>query len=402
MGIDQHRNSTRVDIGRRLLGFALAAVGVAGAQPSTAAAQDQRVRVEAGEGGRFVKLIDPKTRVTGHDPAAVQSFRQKMAGILAQLEAMPQVSKPPQGLCHQLDSWIELNGAIGAKVLGGEIAVRRPLGIESGRCIAKNNNIVAFGLNSMQNLVSQQHAMALDAEGVNGRHWYSVVYRTVSPGRIEVERDQMRVTAFTRADISPFRPVSARRYLEQKLREANALTDGLNAQRQANRVTNKEIERWRREERPRLVAELEATLKQMRGTLTPQQINEIRAANEEGLRIQEQILLQQLEQDKAPGAASAPVHPMVAKWRRQLQQLGSADIPACFGANSTLEELDLSGRCAAIRIIELNPNYFDAKRPGDIQLLTISMRLNSDTVTDRSRAAVWSALDLTRLQALVR
>lgn len=402
MGIEPHRKMTRFNISRRVFGIALAAVCVAGALPPTAAAQDQRVRMEAGEGGRFVKLIDPKTRVSGYDPAAVQSFRQKMATILAQLEAMPQVSKPPQGICHQLDSWIELGGVIGSKALGGEIAVRRPLGIENGRCIEKNNNIVALGLNTMQNLVSQQHSVALDAEGVRGRHWYSVVYRTVSPGRIELERDQMRVTAFTRADVSPFRPVSARRYLEQMLREANALTDGLNAQHQANRVTNKEVERWRREERPRLVAELEATLKQMRGTLTPQQIAEIRAANEEGLRIQEQVLLQQLEQDKAPGAASVPVHPMVAKWRRQLQQLGSSDIPACFGANSTLEELDLSGRCTAIRIIELNPNYFDARRPGDIQLLTISMRLNSDMVTERSRAAVWNAMDMARLQAMVR
>ena len=64
-GMDQHRNTTRFDLRRRVLGIALAAACAAGALPPTAAAQDQRVRMEAGEGGRFVKLIDPKTSVSG-------------------------------------------------------------------------------------------------------------------------------------------------------------------------------------------------------------------------------------------------------------------------------------------------------------------------------------------------
>lgn len=386
---------------KRALGMSAAAAILAGLLPHTAAAQDNRVYERTGDGGRFVKLIDPKTRVTGYNQAAVQSFRQKMTQILAQLEAMPEVSRPPQGLCHQLGSWIEMSGAIGARVLAGEINVMRPLEIRNGQCIKTNNGLVILGLNRISDLVRRQDAMVTDAEGVSDRNWYADTFKVIDPRRMETTRNQQQVIAFTRADAPLFKPVSARRYVQEMLRREGQSAADAQAQRQANSITQADIEKWRREERPRLVAQMEKSLKEMQAHLSAEQIATIRAANAEGLRMQEQVLLQRLDYEKANAAKGTPANPNVAKWTRALQTLAGSDMPACLKPDS-YGELDLSGTCRGTRIVELNPAYYDTTRPGDIQLLTLVTPLRGDTRSEPSRAAIWKALDMATLQAMVR
>lgn len=391
----------RSRLNKRGFGLTVAATFMAGMLSHTAAAQDNRVYVPTGAGGRFVKLIDPKTRVSGYNPAAVQSFRQKVTRILAQLEAMPQVNSPPEGICHQLGSWIEMHGALGARVLGGEINVMRPLEYRNGRCIKTNNGLVIIGLNKVNDLVNRQNAMIRDAEGTTDRDWFIADFQTVVPGRIELTRNRQQVVAFTRPDVSLFRPVSARRFLEEMLRREAETSGEIEAQRQENRITEADIEKWRREERPRLAAQQEASLNEMRTILTPQQIASIRTANAEGLRLQEQVLLQRLEFEKAHAAKGPPANPQVAEWQRQLQMIASSDMPACVKPGA-YADLDLSGRCEGSKVVEINPGYFDTGRPGDIQLLTLVTPLRADDRSEPSRTAIWKALDMASLQAMVR
>ncbi|PZQ63769.1 MAG: hypothetical protein DI570_07740 [Phenylobacterium zucineum] len=368
-----------------------------------AAAQDARVYVPGGDGGRYVKLLDPKTRVAGHTPAAVQGFRAAMGQVIAQLDAMPQVNSPPPGICHQLGSWIEMHGALDAKVLAGQVEVMRPLEYRNGRCIRTNNALVMLGLNQTSDLVERNRAVVTDAEGREGRHWHVLPTARAEPGRIELMRGAYRVIVFTRRGTPLFVPVSAERFLGERVRRAEAeMADG--AARQAeDRITAADIERFRREERPRRIAEFEEGLRPVAGSFTPQKLAEMRRSNIEGLDLAEQALRERLRLQQQQDARARPADPQLESWRRQAAQARGRGVGACFAAGARLETLDLSGACGSGQaVVELNPAYFDARRPGDIQLLTVTTSERADAGSEPSRRAIWEALDFGRLAALVR
>ncbi|MBJ7413540.1 MAG: hypothetical protein JHD15_24740, partial [Phenylobacterium sp.] len=169
---------------------------LATARPS--AAQDARVYTPTGDGGRYVKLLDPKTRVAGYHPAAVEGFRAGVGRVIAQIDAMPAVNRPPPGICHQLNSWIELHGALDARVLSGSVEVMRPLEYRNGRCIKTNNALLMIGLNRISDLVGPREAHLADVEGQAGRDWYVLRLQSPEAGRIELARGGYRVVALTR------------------------------------------------------------------------------------------------------------------------------------------------------------------------------------------------------------
>lgn len=204
----------------RRLSFALAVAANLLALP--AAAQDARVAVATGDGGRYVKLLDPKTKVAGYGPAAAQAFRSAMGPLIAQLDGMAEVNTPPPGICHQLNSWIELSGALDARVLAGAVEVMRPLDYRDGRCIRTNNALVMIGLNRTSDLIDRREAVQRDAESREGRNWYMFAAERAEPGRIDMVRKGYRVVALTRSGAPLFVPVSAERYAAEQLRVAEA------------------------------------------------------------------------------------------------------------------------------------------------------------------------------------
>lgn len=383
------------------LAAALAACGLALALAGSAKAQDARTYVATGDGGRYVKLIDPKTRVAGFAPAAVQAFRANMDQVLAQLDAMPQVNQPPPGICHQLASWIELSGALDARVLGGDVEVMRPLEYRDGRCIKTNNGLVMIGLNKTYDIASRGDALVQGAEGVENRHWYVLPTESTAPGRIVLKRGSRLVVALTRRDTPLLIPVSAERYVTQRLRERDGEAQA--AQAQEDRITEADIERWRREERPRRAAEMEASLRDVAASLTPQQLAQIRASNAQGLDLAEQTLRERLRLQTEADARGRPRDPQLDYWRGVRDQVRGSNLPACLKLSGYLETLDLSGGCASRQpVVELNPAYFDTRRPGDLQLVTLVTSLRADNGSEPSRRAIWDALDVERLAALVR
>ncbi len=383
------------------LASALAACGLALALAGSATAQDARTYVATGDGGRYVKLIDPKTRVAGFAPAAVQAFRANMDRILAQLDAMPQVNQPPPGVCHQLASWIELSGALDARVLGGDVEVMRPLEYRDGRCIKTNNGLVMIGLNKTYDIASRGDALVQGAEGAENRHWYVLPTESTAPGRIVLKRGSRLVVALTRLDTPLLVPVSAERYVAQRLRERDGEAQA--AQAQEDRITEADIERWRREERPRRAAEMEASLRDVAASLTPQQLAQIRASNAQGLDLAEQTLRERLRLQTEADARSRPRDPQLDYWRGVRDQVRGSNLPACLRLSGYLETLDLTGGCASRQqVVEFNPAYFDTRRPGDLQLVTLVTSLRADNGSEPSRRAIWDALDVERLAALVR
>lgn len=381
--------------------LAIAALGLAASLPSTGLAQDARTYAASGDGGRYVKLLDPKTRVTGYAPSAVQTFRGHVDRLLGQLDAMPEVSRPPPGLCHQLQSWIEVSGAPDAKVLGGEVGVMRPLDYLNGRCIKTDNGLVMIGLNRTSDLADRGAALVTDAEGRAGRHWFVLAPDVERPDRLVLRRNQRQVVALTRPETPLLVPVTAARYIAERLRQR--VTEAAAQSGSEERITEADIERWRREERPRRAAEMEASLREVASSLTPQQVAQIRASNAQGLDLAEQALRQRLQLQAEADARGRPRDPQLDYWRRAADQVRGTNLPACLKMSGYLETLDLSGTCPSRQhVVEFNPAYFDVRRPGDLQLLTLVTPLQADAGSEPSRRAIWDALDVERLAALVR
>lgn len=90
---------------------------------------------------------------------------------------------------------------------------------------------------------------------------------------------------------------------------------------------------------------------------------------------------------------------------KQLAALPTASrgLSACFGMDGMV-----TGRadCAPSRtVMEINPTYFDKSRPSDIQMLVVQTpngRSSESAEDERARMAMWNALDLDALQAMVR
>lgn len=381
----------------------LAAALLAAVLSPPAAAQDARVYVPTGDGGRYVKLLDPKTKVAGHSAAAVQAFRAQAGQVIAQLDAMPQVNTPPPGVCHQLSSWIELHGALDAKVLAGQVEVMRPLEYRNGRCIKTNNGLVMLGLNQTWDVLDSSRATVTDAEGRQGRRWHVLSPLRMEPGRIELRRGGYRVVALTRREVPLLVPVSAERFLAERVRQAEANAQASSARQAEDRITEADIERFRREERPRRIAEFEAGLAPVAASFPPAKLAEMRRANLEGLDLAERAMRDRLRAQQEADARAQPADPQLESWRRQLAATRGRPVGACFAADARLETLDLSGACRSGQaVMELNPAYYDLRRPGDIQLVTVVTPERSDAGSEPSRRAIWEALDLGRLASLAR
>ena len=380
---------------------ALLAAAAAFAATAPSLAQDGRAYVPTGDGGRYVKLLDPKTRVSGYQPAAVEEFRARMGEVIAQLDGMAEVNTPPPGICHQLNSWIEMHGAIDAKVLSGIVEVMRPLEYRNGRCIKTNNALVMIGLNRTSDLVGKREAHLADVEG--GRNWYVQPLEQAPDGRIEIVRGGYRVVALTRAGTPLFTPVSAERYAAEQVRRGRANSAQISAQQAAGRITQADIERFRRQERPQRIAAFEAGLRDVAGAFTPEKLAEMRRANAEGLDLAERAMEDQLQAQQQADAREAPADPQQEYWLQALQQMRGSDQPACLDFSARVTKLAAPGACRSGQtVMELNPAYYDARRPGEVQLVTLVTSERADHQSEPSRKAIWQALDIGRLAGLVR
>lgn len=350
-----------------------------------------------------MKLLDPKTRVAGYAPAAVQAFRTKMGEVIDQFDAMPEVNRPPPGICHQLDSWIETHGALDAKVLSASVEVMRPLEYLNGRCIKTNNALVMIGLNRTSDLVGSSQTHLAAAEGEEGRNWYVLRLERSGADRVELVRGGYRVVALTRPGTQLFTPVSAERYAAEQLRRARASAAELSAQQADDRITEADIERFRREERPQRIAEFEEGLRDVAASFTAEKLAEMRRAHAEGLDLAERSLRDRLRLQQQADARRAPLDPQQEYWLRILPQLRGSSRPACLDYGGRITMLAPPGACRPEQtVMEINPAYYDVGRPGDVQLLTLVTPERGDSQSEPSRMAIWQALDVARLAELVR
>lgn len=107
----------------------------------------QRVPViQAGADNRFELELDPKTRITGLNPAQVQRFRQRIDSLTGYLRTLDVLTQPPAPLCMRLSSWLEV-GADKVKGAQAIVDAHYPVAFERGRCTQVTGDGVGFYVN---------------------------------------------------------------------------------------------------------------------------------------------------------------------------------------------------------------------------------------------------------------
>lgn len=338
--------------------------------------------VQAGAGGRYETQLDPKRMAGGRSPVQVAAFRDEVDRLLALLGAMPEVVSPPAPVCHRLTSWIELEAP--HDVLAAQVGVMSPISFENGRCHRMTGTGVVFRLNAFSLLFDPQQAF-LHIDG-GPSDWF-LLPKGAADGRIIRIGDTL---AFTHGRAPLLRPVSAERYLTELLARTPARPEGGDAG---------ELARWLAEEKPRLIAETEQMVADLRGSMTPDNLAKIVEARRVTIAAVEDSLRTAANTDEGPTERD-----------RLTAELASLDAvarvqPACWAPGRT--QLDPTPGCpAGLTLVELNPDYFDTSRPDAVQLLVV------DTPEERThgesdarlaaRRAVWDALDIPALAALVQ
>lgn len=202
-------------------------------------------------------------------------------------------------------------------------------------------------------------------------------------------------------------PVSRERFLRTRITEAERALATAAAIPTAPLV---DVERWLREDRPRMVAEHEAMLRSMKQTASKEQIEKMRqqfadhlARTEAGLR--------QLEA-RQPDAAAAKATAMgregthLDELRAALAALSPAErsAPACADINSWPTML---GQCNDYnRYMALNPRYFDPSVPKSaVQLIVVRTHDGTSNKENRSHAElrfrIFETLDYEALSAVL-
>lgn len=361
----------------------LAAV-VGGALTTPAAAQQlpSVPLVQAGAGGRYETQLDQKRAVGNYSPAQIEAFRGEVDRLLAQLGTMPEVASPPAPVCHRLTSWIEIQSP--HDVLAAEVGVMSPISFENGRCHRMTGTGVIFRLNALSLLFDPQQAFLHVDRGPSD--WF-LLPKGAADGRIIRIGDTL---AFTHGRAPLLRPVSAERYLTELLARTPAKTEGGDAG---------ELARWLAEEKPRLLAETEQMVAEFRGSMDPDNLAKIVEARRVTIAAVEDSLRTAANTDEGPTERDRLTTELAA-----LDAVARAQ-PACWEPGRTT--LDPTPGCpTGLTLVELNPDYFDTSRPDAVQLLVVETpegRTHGENDARlAARRAVWDALDIPALAALVR
>ena len=338
--------------------------------------------VQAGADGRYETQLDPKRMAGGRSPAQVVAFRGEVDQLIALLGAMPEVVSPPAPVCHRLTSWIELEAP--HDVLAAEVGVMSPISFENGRCHQMTGTGVIFRLNALSLLFDPQQAFLRTDSGPSD--WF-LLPKGAADGPIIRIGDTL---AFTHGRAPLLRPVSAERYLAERLSRSPVEPEGGDAG---------ELARWLAEEKPRLEAETEQMIASLRGSMSPADLARLVEARTITISAVEESLRDAAVSDEGPTE------------RQQLSaELAALDpaareLPACFIPGALA--LDSTPGCpAGLTLVELNPDYFDTSRPAAIQLLVVetpeARTHGENDMRLAARRAVWNALDIGALQGLVQ
>jgi hypothetical protein len=355
--------------------------GLLGGVLAAPAAAQQVPTVQAGAGGRYEISIDPKARVPNFSPAQVAAFRPKVGRVIEAFAAMPQVTSPPVPICHRLSSWIEVTAP--HTILSAAVYMMSPISFENGRCHRMTGAGIEVRLNALSLLRDPQEAFVRVNDGPSD--WFLLPQATAFARVVRIDN----TIAFTHGRAPLFRPVSAERYLRNRLSVTPADPVGGSAG---------ELARWLATGKARMLAENKERLRELSAFIKPADLAKMAEAMQVVVDGTEKDLRREAAIDRGPSE----------RQRIEAQLASLADsaraVPACFP--SAAGGLDPTPGCpTGFILVELNPAYFDRSRPEAVQLLVVETpegRTHGENDAKlAARMAVWNALDHTRLAALV-
>lgn len=366
--------------------------------PATLTAQ----RAGAALPGRFERQVETQSEVRGLSRAEARAWIGSVGRVNAILSANPAVSGPPPGMCTRLYSYVsdELVGDRAAD----RVQVLLPVRYDERGCSEITGSGVSVALNDPLGLLRPDGAVN-PAYSHDGEGPMLILPRIgVGPGGRAVYRvGSEKAVILTRGSEPLIVPVSVERFLSYQIAEAER------ALAEVGKVSTEpliDVERWLREDRPRMVAENEATLRKMAEHVSAEEIAKMRRSFAEVLAMTEAALrgaeARQPDRGAVKAGAQGAAGTRAAQLRAALAGLSTVErrAPACEDLRRRPTGL---GACTdRNRWVSLNPRYFDRSLPASaVQLIVVSTPAGMHNMEDRRRAELrWRVFDTMDYAAL--
>ena len=357
---------------------------------------------------RFERQREVRAKIEGLTAAETREWIQHIDRIGEILAANPAVNAPPDGVCTRLRIWVN-QYTHARRYPVDEVAVALPVLYDDVKgCSRISNSGVKVVLNDPLSLLRFDGSINTDnvhdAEGA-----ITVMARvgTGPGGRPVYRHNGDRMVILTRGTEPLLVPVSRERFLRTRITEAERALGTVAAIPTAPLV---DVERWLREDRPRMVAEHQEMLRRMEKSAPKEQIEKMRqqfadhlARTEAGLR---QLEARQPDAAAYKATAMGTAGSELDALRAALAALSPAErsAPACADINSWPTML---GACNDYnRYMALNPRYFDPSVPKSaVQLIVVRTQDGTSNKENRShadvRSRIFETLDYAALEAVL-
>jgi hypothetical protein len=359
--------------------------------------------------GRFEQELNPRTRIEGLTPAETREWNAAVDRVAAILRANEAVRTPPPGICTRLLAFVG-EFLVGARMRSAP-TVQIPVSYDGRTCSRISNGAVTVHLNGFGHFLGIAPGSGVEPESERElRERIFVLPPTeahAGAGVRYAQHEHLVVLTHGRAPLTL--PVSREDLLRRRIVEAERTRTEIAAMPAEPMV---DLERWLREEKPRMQAEFQQSLRELEEYLSAEEIQRRREAHESFLAQVEagmrQVAAPQPELDAIRDGAAARTQGEAQQLRAALDALSPEQrrAPACFDPDNPAAFV---GDChgGGRPYVMLNPSYFDDSLPKSaVQLIVVSspmeLRGKEDPRHYELRQRIFQTLDYAALAELLR
>jgi hypothetical protein len=337
--------------------------------------------------GRFEQNRQPRLQIDRLTAAEAREWNRSITRIADLLAANASVHSPPAGICTRLYSFVE-QAVLGPRAVD-EVSVQIPVFYDQKGCSGMSNGAATVSLNGPLGLLERDGtANTLGVHDAEGAIMVLARIGEAAGGFPLYRSGGEKLVILTRGPEPLTVPVSRERYLRLAIAEAER------AQAEVEAVPTEpliDVERWLREDKPRIQAEQREMLQKMERHVSAEQLATMRENNARFLAQTEATLreVEARQPDRGAAIRNASDHAgaHLTELRAALARLSPAErrAPACQDLNERLTGL---GECNDYnRYVALNPHYFDPSLPKSaVQLLVVSTGDGTSDKENRNHA----------------
>ena len=384
----------------RATGIPLAATLILLATVGNVRAQEIEI---LGAAGRFEQKLDTLDRIPRLSATESRHFNARLEALLDMLRANPTVNTPPADLCTRVVAFTARDALAmtpdARHMAVATLGVSIPISFDGQRCHPVTGTGMEIRLNSIQALFPDGNRVNNDPED---RMYRMPELTQLAPG---IHRTPGGTVVLTRPGVPLYEPVTKEEYL--RALEAEWVGGGLDG----DDAGHDALEQWIKVERPALIAENEATLREMAGYLSAAELETMRRNLEQMIRDLD-ATMQQVGRPQAGPTAGATDGGAggseLADIRAQLAALTPAQrrMPACHIIDDYAVSVGEGACPPGTEIGRPSALLFNqAAHGGEVRAITISAALEGHVATDRAHTelvrAIYGSLDLQAMAALL-